>query len=267
MNFFDALILGIVEGLTEFLPVSSTGHLILTAHLLKLEETDFLKAFEIVIQSGAMLAVVGEYRDFFASRAAGFFKPSGVEARRDVFSLIVAFMPAVVVGLVFGKFIKFYLFGPFPVVLALGLGGIGMIVVERFLNKKKSDALNFQMPTPKQALGIGLFQCLAFWPGMSRAMTTLLGARFVGLNTLSAARFSFLLAVPTLFAATVYDLLKVKDSLSRDQIGMLAFGMAASMIVAWFVIRKFLKFLQKHSLEIFGWYRIALALVYALFFL
>lgn len=275
MNFFEAIVLGIVEGLTEFLPVSSTGHLILTSHLLGLERSEFLKAFEVIIQSGAMLAVVGEYRGFFVSRIVGFFNPKGYQERSDVWVLLMAFIPAVIVGLVFGKLIKQYLFGPLPVVLALAIGGIAMIVIER-RNKIHSQKLSapasvsaesLTMPNIRQACFIGLFQCLAFWPGMSRAMTTLLGGRFVGLNAASAARFSFLLAVPTLFSATAYDLIKLKDSLNTSDLEILILGMLVSCGVAWVVIRLFLNFLKRNSLEIFGWYRLAAAGVYALFFL
>ncbi len=265
----DSIVLGIVEGLTEFLPVSSTGHLILTSHLLKLQSSG---AFEMIIQAGAIFAVIWHYRSsFFASiKPALTFKGPSFDAWLKVF---IAFVPAAIVGLLFAKVIKAYLFGVGPVVGALVIGGIAMIIIERLLPNTRDknapeEALDIEtlgaMLSYKQALGIGIFQCFALWPGTSRSMSTILGGRILGLNTRQATEFSFWLAIPTLLAASAYDLFKhSSEFLGSASLAPLLVGIVVSFVSALIVIRIFLGFVKKHSLEVFGWYRIAIgALLY-----
>ena len=268
MNFLQAAILGIVEGLTEFLPVSSTGHLILASYLLNIPESAQLKAFEVIIQSGAMLAVVWHYRSDLFTLSANFLRRKNPDFTRAL-QILLAFLPAAILGLLLRKLIKTHLFGPLPVVLALLVGGVAMIVIERSLKKSSaqtsqdaSSALTF-----KKSFIIGLFQCLAMWPGMSRSMTTILGARLVGLSAFDAATFSFYLALPTLFGATMVDVIKSRDELmavSSDFYIAILIGGIASFLVALVVIRAFLKFLTRYSLEGFGWYRIAAGILFYL---
>jgi undecaprenyl-diphosphatase len=255
MNILDAAIMGVVEGLTEFLPVSSTGHLILAGHFLKIQDSPDTKAFEIIVQGGAMLAVIWHYRRDLIEllrQACRGARP----ALMRLWALFVAFLPAAVVGLLIAKWIKAHLFGPGPVVAALIVGGVAMIVVERILGFKKSSHAGATEPNPMQAFVIGLFQCLAMWPGTSRSMTTILGGRIVGLGAVHAAGFSFLLAIPTLLAATGYDLLKHHSDFAHSSWAPLVVGTVVSFVVSLVVIRVFLNFLKKHSLEVFGWYRI-----------
>lgn len=268
MSFLEAVILGIVEGLTEFLPISSTGHLILTSHFLKIGEnaSNSGKAFEIIIQSGAILAVIYEYRSLFFKRTVEFFNrdKKGVEFYLKLFC---AFLPAAVVGLLFHSFIKEKLFGVLPVVAALFVGGIAMIIVERVSkkNKQKHSTLSSHenMPSWKQTWGIGVFQILSLWPGTSRSMATILGGRLMGLSASASAEFSFFLAVPTLLAATFYDFFKNYQSIISEEnfLMNLVTGTTVSFVVALIVIRWFIKFLKNRSLEPFAWYRIALSLL------
>lgn len=261
-TYFEALILGIVEGLTEFLPVSSTGHLILTTHFMKM---DSVGAFEMVIQAGAIAAVIWHYRDSFFPTITGALKFKGPDFTAWL-KVFVAFFPAAVIALSFADFIKTYLFGLGPVVGALIVGGIVMIIVERKYpasavddpSTDKEDLLSLsEKLSYKQALGIGLFQCLALWPGTSRSMSTILGGRVMKLSPKQAAAFSFWLAIPTLIGASAYDLLKYRDFFSQaETFGPIVLATIVSFIVALVVIRAFLGFLQRNSLEVFGWYRI-----------
>ena len=266
MTFFDAAILGIVEGLTEFLPVSSTGHLILTSHLLKLGEGESIKAFEVIIQSGAILAVIWEYRNLLLKTCSGL--KDGEAQSIHLFKLILfAFLPAAIIGVLISKWIKAHLFGVYPVVGALIVGGIIMILVERFSKKARSEK-TFNQMTKKDALMIGWAQCFSLWPGTSRSMATILGGRFVGLTNKTAAEFSFLLAIPTIIGASVYDLYKSRSDLSVNEMNMnlLGVGLIFSFVTALIVIRAFLKFLTSHSLEVFGWYRILIGLLFLFLF-
>ncbi len=262
-----AAVLGIVEGLTEFLPVSSTGHLILTAHALGLHD-DATKTFEIVIQMGAILAVLVHYRRLLATRMAGVFRKDP-DALRLLGALVAAFVPTAIAGVLLRKTIKRLLFGPLPVAIALIAGGIVMIVGERML-ARRADApavTRVEDVTPKQGFLVGCVQCFALWPGMSRSMCTLLGGRALGLDARTAAEFSFLLAVPVLGAATVLDLWKSGRALlaTEGARAALAVGFVVSFVVAWAAIGWFLAFLQKRGLEAFGWYRIAIGIaVFAL---
>jgi undecaprenyl-diphosphatase len=252
MELWQAALLGIVEGLTEFLPVSSTGHLILTTQLLGIASPE--GAFEIVIQSGAVAAVIWHYRAYLwdlSRRCLASERAAWGQVRR----LLIAFIPAVVFGLTFGKWIKHTLFGMTPVIGALIVGGVVLIVVER---RRRTSVGRDEVQTSKEALGIGLFQCLALWPGTSRSMATILGGRLLGLSAKSAAEFSFLLAIPTLLGAGAHDLYKHGHELAGLGLPAIGVGIATSFVTALLVIRFFLGFLGKNSLEIFGWYRVVL---------
>jgi undecaprenyl-diphosphatase len=260
MNWLTALILGVVEGLTEYLPVSSTGHLILVGHVLGLRDDDpATSAFEIVIQLGAILAVVAYYRALLAGHLRGLLRRNA-ESWRLLVALLIAFFPAAVIGLAFSKAIEAHLFGPHPVALALMLGGVVMIVVERLRARsgaRGDDGLD--RVTPFRALLIGLGQCVSLWPGSSRSMCTIVSAQLSGLSTATAAEFSFLLAIPTLGAATIYKGYKAHAVLA-SQVGSvsMAVGLLASFVVGWAVVAGFLRYLRTRGLEPFGWYRIAL---------
>jgi undecaprenyl-diphosphatase len=256
MPLWIAALLGIVEGLTEFLPVSSTGHLIVADALLGRGDD---KAFEVVIQSGAILAVVVHYRALLAERLRGLFS-SDPRARQLVVSLVVAFLPAAILGLLFSKKIKAVLFGVMPVAWAWIVGGVVMIAIERFLAARDAPAKveTLDAIDTRHALGIGLFQCFALIPGTSRSMSTILGGRLLGLSTNAAAEFSFLLAIPVLGAATVHDMVKERHALlgSQELVVALLVGFAVSFVVALVVIRGFLAMLKRFGLEAFGVYRI-----------
>jgi undecaprenyl-diphosphatase len=251
-----AFLLGIVEGLTEYLPVSSTGHLILVGRLLG-GQGEALKAFDIVIQLGAILAVVVHYRTLLSTRVKGLFQRE--QASLDLAgALAIAFVPAAIVGLLLRKTIKTLLFGPLPVAAALLAGGVVMIIVERRLLRR--DAVDgLEHVTPRRALLVGLGQCLSLWPGTSRSMCTIVAGQLAGLSTATAAEFSFLLALPTLGAATLYELVKSRhELLAPNQGPALAVGMLVSFAVAWAVIAGFLRYLKHRGLEPFGFYRIVL---------
>lgn len=258
---FIAFLLGVLEGLTEYLPVSSTGHLILAGHLLGLKG-EGASSFEIIIQLGAVLAVVVHYRRLLLERAAGFLtgKP---EAKNLLIALVCAFLPTAVAGLLFRKIVKAHLFFPLPIALALIVGGLVMIIVERrrrALGIKGLDGL--EHVTPKRALIIGVGQCFSLWPGSSRSMCTIVAGQFAGLSTATSAEFSFLLALPTLGAATLYEGLKARHVLAASEGPLnLAIGLVVSFFVAWGVIAIFIRYLQRRGLEPFGYYRIALGVV------
>src|SRR5579863_232585 len=206
MPFFVAVLLGVVEGLTEYLPVSSTGHLVLAGHLLGLSDEDpATSSFEIVVQLGAILAVVAHYRELLAERMRGLFSRDPV-ALRLASALVVAFVPTAVAGLLLRKTIKAHLFGSTPVAIALVAGGIAMIIVERARARRGAKGEEgLEHVTLRRAFAIGLGQCLSLCPGTSRAMCTIVTGQLVGLSTGTAAEFSFLLALPTLGAATLYE--------------------------------------------------------------
>jgi undecaprenyl-diphosphatase len=264
MNLFQAAILGAVEGLTEFLPVSSTGHLILAAHAMGLVGGE-MNAFEVVIQAGALLAVVWLYRDRVLSLFTGLAQP-GSRGRALLAKLIVAFLPAALVGLATHKWIKAHLFGPRPVAIALIAGGLLILVVARWMRERD------RTPGVKPRFGlddlplsaaflIGIAQCFSLWPGTSRAMATILAALVLGATPVAAAEFSFLLALPTLGMATLFDLVQHHEELTGPAIGgpgPLVVGLVVSAIVAAIAIRGFLRYVTRRGLEPFGWYRIAL---------
>jgi undecaprenyl-diphosphatase len=258
-----AALLGFVEGVTEYLPVSSTGHLILVSHFLG-SDGEGSKSFDIVIQLGAILAVVIHYRALLTDLIKGLVV-GRTEARNLFGALLLAFFPTALAGLALRKFIRERLFGPIPVAIALVVGGILMIVVERARARNKIEGqTGLEHVDPKRALLIGLGQCFSMWPGTSRSMCTIVAGQLTGLSTATAAEFSFLLALPTLGAATVYELYKGRHEIFASVgVSQLAVGMFVSFVVAWAVVASFLRWLRHRGLEPFGYYRIVLgALVF-----
>jgi undecaprenyl-diphosphatase len=252
MSLIHAIILGIVEGITEFLPVSSTAHLILASHLLHLAESEFVKSFEIIIQLGAILSVVVLYWSKFWNW--------------DVLKkLVVAVIPTGVIGLTVYKAVKGYLLGNVNVVLlALLIGGIALIVFERF--REQNDAeVDFSEITYRKAFLIGLFQAIAVIPGVSRSAATIVGGSLIGVSKRTIVEFSFMLAVPTMLAATGLELVKGRAALAGNY-GLLAVGFVVSFITAIVAIKSFLGYIKKHDFAVFGWYRVVLAIVYFLVF-
>jgi len=251
-----ALILGIVEGLTEFLPVSSTGHLILAGDLLDFND-ERGKLFEIVIQCGAILAVCWEYRAKLMSVVTGL--ASDRAAQRFALNIAIAFMPLAVLGLAFGKTIKAHLFQPVPVALAFIVGGFIILWAERReheITVQTVDDMGW-----KDALKLGLAQALALIPGTSRSGATIIGGLFFGLSRKASTEFSFFLAIPTLFAASAYQLYKERALLSADDLGMWAVGFAAAFVSAFLCVRWLLRYIASHDFTIFAWYRIAFGIV------
>ena len=246
-DLLKALVLGVVEGLTEFLPISSTGHLILAGELLNASDERW-SVFNIVIQTGAMLAVVWEYR-------ARFFKID-VNLYRN---LIVAFIPAAVLGLLFSKYIKAYLFHAVPVALAFIVGGVIILWVEN--RKLPVRVETAQSMTWLDALKVGFAQCFALIPGTSRSGATIIGGMLFGLSRKAATEFSFFLAVPTLIAAGLYDLWKHRDMLSAADAPVFGVGSVVSFISAFVVIRWLIRYVATHDFKPFAWYRIAFGLV------
>ena len=252
MTYLDSIILGITEGLTEFLPISSTGHLILMSGVLGLSQTDFLKSFEIAIQLGSILAVVVWYWRSFLD----------VEVLKR---LAVAFIPTGIIGLVLYKLIKEFLIGNTVVVVwALLLGGVAIIAIEYFHTKQESTASDVTVISYWQSFLLGTAQALAVIPGVSRSGSTVMGGLLLGIPRTVLLTFSFLLAVPTMLMATSYDIYKNPEILSVSQLPLLATGFVTAFIVALVVIRYALSYIKHHSFVAFGVYRIILALVFLL---
>jgi undecaprenyl-diphosphatase len=251
-----AFILGIVEGLTEFLPISSTGHLILAGALLNFNDEKG-KVFEIVIQLGAILAVCWEYRHKLAEVISQL--PRQEEARRFVFNLLIAFLPAAVLGLLFIKTIKLYLFKPVPVALAFIVGGVLILWAERRQHRVSVERVEDM--SWRDALKIGFAQALSLIPGTSRSGATIIGGLFFGLSRKAATEFSFFLAIPTMFAATFYDVFKHRNALHFDDLGMFAVGFVTAFVSAFLAVRGLLRYISRHDFTLFAWYRIAFGLV------
>lgn len=246
-----AFILGLVEGLTEFLPVSSTGHLIVVGDLIGFHNDG--RVFEIAIQLGAILAVVFEYRQRFTSVLTGLTHDS--KAQNFVLNLFVAFLPAAVIGLLFISKIKEYLFNPITVATMLVLGGLVILYAERREHQVRIhdvDDISW-----KDALKVGCAQVISMIPGTSRSGATIIGGLFFGFDRKVAAEFSFFLAVPTMVAATFYDIFKHRDLLSTDDLPMFAVGFVTAFLSALVAVRTFVRFVSNHSYEVFAWYRIA----------
>lgn len=254
--FLNALILGIVEGLTEFLPISSTGHLILVGDLLGFND-DKAKVFHIAIQTGAMLSIVWEYRARFANAVTGL--ATDPVARRFVANLVVAFVPAALLGLAFGAFIKQYLFQPVPVASAFIVGGLIILWVERRDHRARIEQVDDM--TWRDALKVGCAQAFALIPGTSRSGATIIGGMLFGLSRRAATEFSFFLAVPTLIAAGAYDVIKHRALLSADDVGMFAVGFVAAFVSAFLCVRWLLRYIATHDFTLFAYYRIVFGVI------
>jgi undecaprenyl-diphosphatase len=254
-SVLDALILGIVEGLTEFVPVSSTGHLILAGWFLGYEGAR-ADVFHVVIQVGAIAAVCGLYLARLWPALVAL--PTSAAARRFALSVLLAFLPAALLGVLLYPLVK-AMFQPWVVAASLILGGLAILWIERHeptVRHREAEAL-----PPGTSLGIGLCQCLALVPGVSRAGATIIGAVVLGVERRAAAEFSFFLAIPTIVGAAVFDLWKSRDLLTADDVGMMALGFLASLLAALVCVKAFIAFLQRHDFRVFGWYRIAAGLV------
>jgi len=252
-----AAIMGIVEGLTEFLPISSTGHLILAGSLLGFDDAK-AKVFDIAIQTGAIFAVVLVYWQKIRSTVVDL--PTSRQAQRLTLNVIIGFLPAVVLALIFGKFIKAHLFTPTVVATTFILGGFVILWAER----RPASAMRVQTVdemTPLDALKVGLVQCLAMIPGTSRSGATIIGGMLMGLSRKAATDFSFFLAIPTLIGAGVYSLYKVRSLLSVADIPLFAVGLLFSFLSAWLCVRWLLRYISSHSFIPFAWYRIAFGIL------
>jgi len=251
MNFLQALLLSAVEGISEFLPISSTGHMVLASSILKIAQTPFVKDFEIIIQLGAILSIVVLYFRQFSKN-------------KDVWKrVLVAFLPTAVIGLILFKFIKSFLLGNLYVTLsALFIGGIALIILELIYKEKEHHAATIEEISLRNAFLIGVFQSIAVIPGVSRSAATIISALFLGTKRKAATEFSFLLAVPTMLAATGLDLIKSNFSYSLNEWFLLLVGFLGSFIVALVVVKWFLKYIQTHTFIPFGVYRIIAAILF-----
>lgn len=262
LALLKALFLGLIEGLTEFLPISSTGHLILFGHLIDFQ-SDSGRAFEVVIQLGAILAVCWLYRQKIIELVKGFFSGE-VHARRFAINVFVAFLPAVVIGVLAVDFIKQVLFSPLVVAFALIIGGLIIFAVEaREYKPKTIEATDISF---KQSILVGFAQCVAMVPGTSRSGATIIGGMLLGLSRKAATEFSFFLAMPTMLGAATYDLFRNANVLTSDNLVNISVGFMAAFVAALLVIKALVKFVEKHSLRVFAWYRIVLGILILIIF-
>lgn len=252
MNIIQAIILSIIEGLTEFLPVSSTGHMILASEIMKISNDEFVKTFEIAIQLGAIMAIVLLYYKRFLQSFEIYLK------------LAAAFIPTAIIGFLAYDIIKSFLFNPVIVAISLIAGGIIIIIIDRRVTQKKSETLDLHKISYKSAFYIGLIQCLSMIPGVSRAAATIIGGVFNGLDKKQATEFSFLLAVPVMVAATGYDLLKTPVEFSGYDMLLLSIGLVVSFISAYAAVKIFLRIVEKSGFRHFGYYRILIGLIFFL---
>lgn len=265
MTLFEIILLGVVEGLTEFLPISSTGHMVIVQHLLGMESTEYLRAFTVMIQFGAILSVVLlYYKQFF-----GFIAPAkdlAIRASwlqifdrfRFYFLLLVGILPAVVLGLLFNDWVDRVLGEVWIIAINLLIGGLFMLFIDKWLKQRGGQEVTYA-----KSFAMGLFQCVAiFFPGMSRSMSTIVGGMAIGLNRKVAAEFSFFLAVPTMFGASCLQVIKLwrggHMALLEDNLGDLLLGNLVAFLVAFFAVRYFIRFIQRHTFRFFGVYRIIL---------
>lgn len=254
MTYIQAIILSIIEGLTEFLPVSSTGHLILASFALGIPDSEFLKSFMIIIQMGAILAVVFLYRKILLT------------SRTAWKTILTAFIPTAVIGFILYKFIKEILLGSEIItVIALFIGGIIIIFIELLHKDKDTGTESIEKISYKQALLVGLFQSISIIPGVSRSAASITGGKLIGMKRETAVIFSFLIAVPTMFAASALDLIDSNFTFSNSELSLLVIGFIGSFVVALTAIKFFLKFVQSYSFIIFGIYRILIAITYWFF--
>ena len=254
MSFIQSIIIAIVEGITEFLPVSSTGHMILASTLMKIQENDFVKTFEIFIQLGAIMAIVMLYAKKFLQSFSIYVK------------LGIAFIPTAVVGYIAYDCIKGYLFNSIVVAVSLIVGGIVLVFIDQKLTTKKSKVEVVEDISYKNSFFIGLIQCFSMIPGVSRAAATIIGGVFNGLDKKQATEFSFLLAVPTMIAASGYDLLKTPISFTSHEVVLLATGFVVAFFTAWLAVKVFLKIVENYGFKYFGYYRILVGAIFLLFF-
>lgn len=250
MSIIEVIILSIIQGITEFLPISSTGHMILAAHVMGMENTEFLKTFEISIQLSTVLAIVLMYR---GKLLAGF---------KLYYKLFWAFIPISVVGFLFYDPIKAVLFNTVVVSVMLILGGLVLIWLDKWTRERETQYEELEDISTKSALMIGIAQCFALIPGTSRAAATIIGGAAIGYNERQATEFSFLLAIPTMAAATGYDLFKTASGISMEQFMLLGIGSVFAFIFAWIAVKGFLKIVDSYGFRHFGYYRIGLAAVF-----
>jgi undecaprenyl-diphosphatase len=266
MLLLKAAVMGVVEGLTEFLPISSTGHLILAGALLGFDD-EKAKVFDIAIQTGAIFAVILVYWQKIKSTVIAL--PTQRLARRFVLNVFIAFVPAMVLGLLFGSAIKAHLFTPTVVASSFIIGGFIILWVEGWGRKPLHEGhpddhariVNVESMTPMDALKVGLVQCLAMVPGTSRSGATIIGGMLLGMSRKAATDFSFYLAIPTLIGAGVYSLYKERALLSMADVPMFAVGLVFSFLSAWLCVRWLLRYIATHSFVVFAWYRIAFGIV------
>lgn len=256
-DLIKAAILGIVEGLTEFLPVSSTGHLLLLERFLGFSDDEFGKTFVVLIQLGAILAILSVYFGKLWRIFLGMF--SDPTARRFVIGVLVAFLPAAVIGAALHSIIKEYLFNVWVVCFMLIAGGAVLLWVDQLdLRPKYRDIMQFSLP---MCLGIGFCQCLAMIPGVSRSGATIVSAMFFGADKRSAAEFSFFLAMPTMIGAFTLDLIKNRDQLSANNTILIAVGFACSFVAGYFVVKTFLDYVSRHGFSLFAWWRVVVGCI------
>ena len=266
LDIIKVLILSLVEGLTEFIPVSSTGHMIIAEHFLKLSENaGFVSAFQIIIQLGAILSVVV----YFWDRIWPFSRKISKNRRREIIEMwikiVIAVLPAVVLGLLLDDIIEEYFFNPITVSIMLIFYGIILILIES--GKRKNDKIKNISELPLlTAFGIGIFQCLAMVPGTSRSASTIIGGVLLGLNRVLATEFSFFLAISTMVGASLLKIVKMMDSLSLYEWFLIGLGFALSFIIAYLVIKIFMDYIKKHDFKIFGYYRIVLGIITLILF-
>ena len=255
MGILEAVIIAIIEGLTEFLPVSSTGHMILASALMDIHEDDFVKSFEIAIQLGAILAIVLLYAKRFLQGINIYIK------------LTAAFIPTAIIGFLAYETIKAYLFNPIVVATSLIVGGVVLIFIDKRVVSRESKVEDLENITLKNAFFIGLIQCVSMIPGVSRAAATIVGGVYNGLDKKQATEFSFLLAVPTMFAATGYDLLKTPVVFTEHQMILLGIGLAVAFVTALVAVKIFIKIVENYGFNYFGYYRILIGVLFLVFFL
>lgn len=256
----QAIILGVIEGLTEFLPISSTGHLIIVGDLLDFTD-ERANTFKIFIQLGAILGVMWFYRHKVTGVMLTLDQPS---SRRFVLNILIAFAPAALVGFLLHEAIKTYLFNPITVACALIVGGILILVIEHFRRPPRVETL--EALTPLDAFKVGLGQMFALFPGVSRAGATIMGGLVTGLSRTTATEFSFFLAMPTMVAATLYDLYKGRAYLNIEDVGLFTVGFGTAFVTALIVVRVFLAYVGRHSFTVFAWYRIGFGLLVLAYF-
>lgn len=255
MTPIEAIILGILEGITEFLPISSTGHMILASSLMRISDVEFTKTFQISIQIGAILSIVLIYARQFLRSFSIYLK------------LGFAFLPSAVVGFLAYDVIKIYLFSPLVVAVSLIVGGIILILINRKVATQESDHAELENISYRNAFYIGLFQCFSIIPGVSRAAATVIGGVCNGLDKKMAMEFSFLLAVPTMLAATGYDLLKTPVTFSDTQIILLCIGLLTAFVTAWITVKLTMRYIRNVGFHHFGYYRIVIGVIFLLFFI